>query len=833
MILAIPNTDMTLQFTVRTFDSAANVAACLFISYTCYVETVYTNAFDDSLLVWTEVGSSPYLSDSDANYIYTSTNLAKEGNWTFATSAGSGTINSIKLRFEANVTVADCGGFDVYVWNGASWVNVGTIYPTTTMAWNEIDVSSTLNTWAKINGVEVYIYYFSEAAGTCYVRRLTRKIDFIPDTTPPTYSNVNASTTVAGQSCLFSAKWTDDFDLASTGGFIFGTNNTGQWVNETWVAFTANPDWSNVTKNLNGTTGVRVEWKIWAHDIANNKNDTGLQYLVTVDPLNYPLITNLMGLVDRINWTESITTAYLGMLFGKTNMTDLQNIIATSTSWQDVLSWSAITIKYGIENETKIKWALNEATMVAGLPNATQELGYDSYMVHNRGALYGYYWADKYSYLQSKWNTTTAFNNFASAYNWTGHGFLWYVNATFTETINYGPRYFDECAETLACFLIFYEMCNVSEALSYAETEWKYLNEHLWKTDPTYGDFFTYAASWQGWECSGGAFLQIIGWLKYLSPSVGNISRLITDMSNRYIMKRWYSPQWTYSDTSAFPAIVVHMKDGNPERRLTSTITAWSSLFSMYQLFNDTEIQYFQDMLNGYTFGGTTYLPAWKCLYNTTAALYNETAAAFGYSSTIATISNSATAFATALQFLIGMTPVNATLAVPVESLEYEHLFNMFDSQLFNISFATRKVTVGIGKAGTINFTFNVTATQMFNQAGLYELTFDSSWNTITNCTNIGSLPTRRYLTLSTSLNVGWNNLTAWEEDVGRTLGAVNASLNLASINWTVIVVDYGNGTQWAMVNGQTYNSEKLVASTSNTLYIYCNVAGDWWHTYP
>jgi hypothetical protein len=34
------------------------------------------------------------------------------------------------------------------------------------------------------------------------------------------------------------------------------------------------------------------------------------------------------------------------------------------------------------------------------------------------------------------------------------------------------------------------------------------------------------------------------------------------------------------------------------------------------------------------------------------------------------------------------------------------------------------------------------------------------------------------------------------------------------------------------LVYGQTYNSEKLVVSTSDTFRIYCNVAGEWWHTY-
>lgn len=87
--------------------------------------------------------------------------------------------------------------------------------------------------------------------------------------------------------------------------------------------------------------------------------------------------------------------------------------------------------------------------------------------------------------------------------------------------------------------------------------------------------------------------------------------------------------------------------------------------------------------------------------------------------------------------------------------------------------------------------------------------------------------------TAATPLVIGWNNFLALNIDVDKTLGQVNASLNLDSINWSVVTIDYGNGTQWSLVYGTSYNSEKLIASTSNTLYIYCNVAGTWGHGYP
>lgn len=97
------------------------------------------------------------------------------------------------------------------------------------------------------------------------------------DSISPTYSSLSSSSTVAGASCQFNSTWTDETDLATTGGYIFGTNNTGTFTNETWAAFTSNPETVSATKILNLTIGNKVQWQVWANDTSNNWNNTGLQ----------------------------------------------------------------------------------------------------------------------------------------------------------------------------------------------------------------------------------------------------------------------------------------------------------------------------------------------------------------------------------------------------------------------------------------------------------------------------------------------------------------------------------------------------------------------------
>jgi hypothetical protein len=195
---------------------------------------------------------------------------------------------------------------------------------------------------------------------------------------------------------------------------------------------------------------------------------------------------------------------------------------------------------------------------------------------------------------------------------------------------------------------------------------------------------------------------------------------------------------------------------------------------------------------------------------------------------------NDATASGVALLMMLGIVPQTASLAIPLEEWSYEYGEYGYDGDLFNINLTTRTVRLSVLYSGTVKFIYNTPLTETFSSSGVWEVTFNTYWNATTAKTRISDLPSNRnYLTKVTALAVGWNNFTAWGEDVGKTLGQVNASLNLDTINWTVIVVDYGNGTQWALVYGTEYNYEYVIVATSDTLYIYCNVAGSWWHTYP
>lgn len=147
------------------------------------VEEVYVDSFDRTNTAWIEVpvlDSYVYLNDNNTDYIYIALANALEGDFGFPASAGSGTINSVKLRFETKISKAlGNNDVEVYVWDGSSYNRAGILAPTSTSyGWEELDVSAILDTWAKINAAKIYLKLIRFDAYAIYVRRATRKADY-------------------------------------------------------------------------------------------------------------------------------------------------------------------------------------------------------------------------------------------------------------------------------------------------------------------------------------------------------------------------------------------------------------------------------------------------------------------------------------------------------------------------------------------------------------------------------------------------------------------------------------------------------------------------------
>ena len=174
------------------------------------------------------------------------------------------------------------------------------------------------------------------------------------DTTSPTYSNNAHNTTLAGNSINFSIDWNDNSALHPNGQYIFSTNNTGIWVNESAVNFTSTPQSVSVVKTLNSTVGLSVGYRWYGTDNVGNTNETGVLSFVTTsapaDTCSCPgLASNWeISLADYCNITSNCNLSTGNITFIN-NGSVLFNatLTANKISWKDSIG---VVEKYNLGN---------------------------------------------------------------------------------------------------------------------------------------------------------------------------------------------------------------------------------------------------------------------------------------------------------------------------------------------------------------------------------------------------------------------------------------------------------------------------------------------------
>ena len=131
-----------------------------------------------------------------------------------------------------------------------------------------------------------------------------------PTTNYLTYANVAATDPpLVDRNCTFSTFWSSPLNVS---GYIFSSNITGQWANETWAPFSALGGslsaWSNVTRFLNYTVGMRITWRFFANNTENMWSQT-LTQTTKVTSNRVLLITSMGNITIDLYEDMPITTA--------------------------------------------------------------------------------------------------------------------------------------------------------------------------------------------------------------------------------------------------------------------------------------------------------------------------------------------------------------------------------------------------------------------------------------------------------------------------------------------------------------------------------------------
>jgi len=155
------------------------------------------------------------------------------------------------------------------------------------MSWNEsvsVATTATYNITGLLPNTIYNIYNFSILAYTItsdstgnlnFTIALNTTIREIrtsaADTTPPTYSLNSTNSTSAGTPVEHSLKWTDNIGLS---GYIFSTNNSGSWINDTWTWFPAiTPDNSTLLLYHLNNESAYGENDTHVYDFSGNGNN--------------------------------------------------------------------------------------------------------------------------------------------------------------------------------------------------------------------------------------------------------------------------------------------------------------------------------------------------------------------------------------------------------------------------------------------------------------------------------------------------------------------------------------------------------------------------------
>jgi hypothetical protein len=530
----------------------------------------------------------------------------------------------------------------------------------------------------------------------------------------------------------------------------------------------------------------------------------------------------IQNLVNNVTanggWLQSIQTCYDGIALGQTTVSQLQTLVDglsgnSTANWQQIFYWYYVMQKFQVTiNQTTIEAALDAAPMLQnGLPLTDSNSGSPDFMVYNRYLVSAYALALALNYDTAKWNITTAYNSFKTAVTNLGKPALWISNTTVASSISYGPRYYDESAETIGMFLQFWE-AGIPDGMIQAEYWWNWTDSNLWNTKSySAGSFYQYALNWTAFECEAGGFNSIVWQLYYYNSTTPNMNNLITDMQTRWLSKLWNSPQWSNY-------VTVHAGLGvNNQTRLENTIMSWAAMLGLYANMTNTMQSDVQELLNASTPVGA---PAWELLERSN--LYHS--GLFSMTSDT-NASAEATADAASLMMYLATIPITGSVAVPLADIQYEDINNIIDGGISNINLTADQLTISVMNPGNFSFTFGTSpVSYTFASSGIWQLTFSSDWNAIINAVLMSQLSTSRIYLGTESVHEANYTITA-SSDGHCTISpsglvVVNHGSNQTfsySADWGYIIAQvFVNGSPVAVTAGEasgTYTFDDVEAN--------------------
>lgn len=128
-------------------------------------EYLYVNGNDSARTGWTAHGTAPYLDAVDSSNVTTTTGDAEIGDFTFQDPGYTTYPSTITIYVEIYSQTDGDDDVDAYIHDGTSWSYAGRVSPDQGVySWRVLDVSSILDTKAKITDAKMYLKKVTDGA---------------------------------------------------------------------------------------------------------------------------------------------------------------------------------------------------------------------------------------------------------------------------------------------------------------------------------------------------------------------------------------------------------------------------------------------------------------------------------------------------------------------------------------------------------------------------------------------------------------------------------------------------------------------------------------------
>ncbi len=444
-------------------------------------------------------------------------------------------------------------------------------------------------------------------------------------------------------------------------------------------------------------------------------------------------INNSLKTLNIASYTSSFGTLY-SQIFGLTNQSIFDAAISQTINQQNYAEAIFIFRLAELSHYTSqtlnssIIIALQNMPMCGALPLTSKDKiivdgvteANESFLLYDRYLINGYRYAQWFNI--PRWNAAQAFQEYAYQYlrppKYSHYGEMLNINPAINYSISLNSRYYDDHAETLSTFLEFAAL-GINESLNYADDTWYYTQSH-WT-----GTFYEYIDNTSIVECEMGSFAQVATQYQNFRGQTQYSSRITEDLKNKLLYYGFDSAGWGTIG-------VIKHADSNPQLRLYETTAALIALQMLYPEFDKEAQQQIKSLITS---------DSWRGLINSALSSDNK----FRFfdvdgNNNACNYEDDAIMLGTMALFLYGITPETGHLLIDASNERYQDQRTCFPVTQWQFNYQNRSIRIPVS-TGNLTFAFGTQkVSQNFITAGVYDIQFDSGWNTVTKVTKATDL---------------------------------------------------------------------------------------------